>query len=173
MASCAKSILYGLRFMRLNSWSLTTSSISSPIVLLSYPPTAITVFFSNNPKAPDMIMFALILSNRIRAAKKERSYSRDCILAIIFLGSLYFITWPFFMTTPLAGRTLPPTAITFSSSRTGRTIFSSESCCKIESASMQINQGYLAALIPAFKLSAFPPFFLRIKVMGTFWFGHS
>ena len=49
-------------------------------------------FFSNNPKAPDMIMFALTLSNRIRAARKERAYSRDCILAIIFLGSLYFIT---------------------------------------------------------------------------------
>ena len=37
------------------SWSLTTSSISSPIVSTTYPPTSITKSFLKTPKAPEII----------------------------------------------------------------------------------------------------------------------
>jgi len=55
-------------------------------------------------------------------------------------------------------------ATTFSFSRSGSAIFFNESYCRTLSASMQIKYGHLDALMPIFKASALPPFFLRIRV---------
>src|SRR5665648_616927 len=61
--------------------------------------------------------------------------------------------------------TFPPTAIVLLSSKNGSTIFAKASFFMIQSESMAINKGYLLILIPAFKASALPPFFLFTRVI--------
>ena len=126
-----------------------------------------TASFLKSPKAPEIISEPLNLSNIMREAKKERSYSRTCIQAIRFPGRRYFFTLPFSSSTPFEMRISPPTATVSSRSSTGRDMFLSESYCNTESASMQMKYGYLAAFIPMLRASALPPFFLRITVSGT------
>ena len=75
---------------------------------------------------------------------------------------------PFSNKTLLEIFTFPPTAIVFSFSIKGTTMLLKESLCNTESASNVRNNGYVEALIPIFKASAFPPFSLFIKVIFTF-----
>ncbi len=88
----------------------------------------------------------------------------SCIITINRFGVKYLTTRPLSNITWLETLILPPTATVRLSRLNGITISRRESYCKIESASNDVINGYLAKLIPIFKASAFPPFTLLTRV---------
>ena len=133
---------YGRLSSRIRRCRRITSSKSSPIESVAYPPTSITASLRKMPNAPEMISSELIRLQPVRAAVKARRYSTVWNIGSHFFGSPIAVTCPRVTSQPLATRMIPAAAIVRSGrSMNGRTIVTSASGSSSESASTQQTSG--------------------------------